>query len=265
MVTFDALVDHIDQSRVAFDPARDIVKLKPDITRQEALQVQLAVKRRKVAKGDSIIGHQASFTSSGVRKMFPGSPRPMVGTMLVSQMRDDGDEVPFDGHEMFIESEMGLILKKDLEGPSLSPMQVYAAVDAFLAGIEVVQSAPGIREGAYSYEHMIAVQKDSAGFFVMGSKLTAPRSFDPRLEGCLVSIDGVPRAGATGFEAMGNPLLVVAAMARELNTIGEKLCAGQIIFTGSLPPQQIVTRENRTVELAFQTLGNVMVRLKTDL
>jgi 2-keto-4-pentenoate hydratase len=264
MVTFNDLVEHISQPRVAFDPALDITKLKPDITQQEALAVQLAVKRRRVAEGDSICGHQASFTSAGVRKLFPGSPRPMVGTVLASQMRADGDEVPLDGSEMFIESEMGLILKRDLEGPDLSPLQVLAAVEGFFPAIEVVQVAPGIRESAYSYAHLIAVQKDSAGFFVVGSRITPARNFDPRLEGCLVNIDGAAKAGATGFEAMGNPLSVVAAMARGLCAIGEKLCAGQLIFTGSLAPQQIVTRDSRIAQLDFQTLGSVSVRLRAD-
>ena len=264
MVTFDDLVDHISRPRVAFDPALDIVKLKPDITQQEALAVQLAVKRRRVAEGDSICGHQASFTSAGVRKLFPGSPRPMVGTVLASQLRADGDEVPLDGTEMFIESEMGLILGRDLEGPDLPPMQVLAAIDGFLPAIEVVQVAPGIREGAYSYPHLIAVQKDSAGFFVLGSRITSPRSFDPRLEGCLVSIDGAAKAAATGFEAMGSPLIVVAAIAKGLHAIGEKLHAGQLIFTGSLAPQQIVTRDSLVAQLDFQTLGSVSVRLRAE-
>ena len=263
MVSFDDLVRHIEQPRVAFDPARDIKKLKPAITQQEALEVQLAVKRRRVDVGDTIAGHQASFTSAGVRKIFVGAPMPMVGTMLGSQMRADGAEVPFDGDQMFIESEMGLILKKDLEGPNLSPVDVLAAIEGFVPAIEVVQAAPGIRDGAYSYEHMIAVQKDSAGFTVLGSRITSPHGFDPRLEGCLVTIDGMPRAGAIGFEAMGNPLVVVAAIARGLCAVGERLRAGQVVITGSLAPQQIITRDTRTVHLEFQTLGNATVLMDT--
>ncbi len=264
LVTFDDMIAHIEQPRVAFDPTRDIKKLKPDITQREALAVQIAVKRRRVAEGDSIAGHQASFTGAAVRKVFPGSPRPMVGTMLGSQMRADGDEVPLDGDEMFIESEIGLILKRDLEGPNLTPTEVLAAIEGFVPAIEVVQIAPGIRDGAYSYEHMIAVQKDSAGFTVLGSKITRPHGFDPRLEGCLVSIDGEALAGATGFEAMGSPLIVVAAIARGLHDVGEKLLAGQVVITGSLAPQQIVTRRSRVASLEFATLGSVSVRFRSD-
>lgn len=260
--TLEALVDHIDQPGIDGDPARDITRVLPDITQEEALQVQIAVKRRRVASGDRIIGHQASFTSAGVLKLFPSAPRAMVGTLLASIIRADGDQVTLDTDEVFIESELGLILKRDLEGPQLTATQVLSAVDAFLPAIEVAPLRPGVREGQYSWAHMIAVQKAFGGYIVLGNRLTAPHGLDPRLEGCLVSIDSVPRAGAIGFEAMGNPLNVVAAMARRLSAIGEKLHAGEVLITGTLAPPQVVTAANRVARVDFQTLGSVCVQFE---
>lgn len=260
MLNLETLVDHIDQPGIDGDPTRDITRLQPDITHEEALRVQLAVKRRHAAAGDRIIGHQASFTSAGVTKLFPTAPRAMVGTLLGSIVRTDGDQVELDAVEVFIESELGMVLKRDLEGPALTAAEVLNAVEAFLPAIEVAPLRPGVREGKYSWPHMIAVQKAFGGYIVLGSRLTSPHRFDPRLEGCLVSIDGKPRAGATGFEAMGSPLQVVAAMARRLHAVGEKLHAGQVLITGSLPPPQGITSANRVARVEFQTLGSVSVR-----
>jgi 2-keto-4-pentenoate hydratase len=260
MPTFSELVDHISQPGVDGDPARDIVRLAPNITRQEAQQVQLAVKRKRAAAGDRIIGHQASFTTSGVRKMFPDAPMPMVGTLLASLSRNDGDEIELDAEETFIESEIALILKRDLEGPDLTEREVLSAIDCFLPSIEIAPLRPGVRERAYSYEHLIAVQKSAGGYVFFGSRQTAARGIDIVLEGCLVSLDGEPRAAAMGFEAMGSPLKVVSAMARTLHGIGEKLLAGQVIMTGSLPAPPVATRANRVARADFAQLGSVTAR-----
>lgn len=260
--TFEDLVAHIDQPGIDGDPARDIIHLKPEITHDEALAVQLAVKRRRVAAGDRIIGHQASFTSAGIRKLFPDAPRPMIGTLLASLARTDGDEVTLDCEAAFIESEMAVVLARDLEGPDLTPVEVLRAVEGFLPAIEVAPLRPGVLEQRYSFAHMIAVQKAVGGWVVLGPRITSPRGIDARLEACLVSIDGEPRAAAASFEAMGSPLHVVAAVAAGLHRVGEKLHAGQVVMTGSLAPPQRVTAQHRVAELAFASLGSVSVRLR---
>lgn len=260
MATLEQLIDHIDQPGIDSDPSKDIALLKPDITHEEALAVQLGVKRRKVAQGDRIVGHQGSFTSLSVRDMFPDAPCPMFGTLLESLARKDGEEVELDCEKVFIESEIAVLLKHDLEGPNLSPMDVLAATEGFLAAIEVAPLRPGVMEKKYSWPHLIAVQKAVGGFVVFGSKLSSPKDFDPRLEGCIINMDGEPKAGATGFEAMGNPLQVVSALAAAVHPIGEKLRAGQVIMTGSIAPPQVISPAHKIATLEFQTLGNVSVR-----
>jgi 2-keto-4-pentenoate hydratase len=255
------LANHIDQPGIDSDPARDIVHLKPDITQSEALQVQLAVKRRRAAAGDRIVGHQASFTSAGIRTLFPDAPRPMLGTILASIVRPSGAEIELDCEEAFIESEMAMILGRDLEGDDLTPHEVMRAIDCFLPSLEVAPLRPGVFDKAYSWPHLIAVQKAFGGFMVFGPRISASRRIDARLEACLVSIDGDERASGAGFEAMGSPVNVIVAMAAQLSEIGEKLHAGQVIMTGSLPPPQKITSANRVATVEFATLGNVSIRI----
>ncbi|MFS8036669.1 2-keto-4-pentenoate hydratase [Xanthobacter sp. AM11] len=259
-MTFDDLIAHLDQPGIDSDPARDIIHCKPDLSLDEALALQLAVKRRRVAAGDRIVGHQASFTSKGAQALFPSAPVPMVGTLLASLIRDNGAAVTLGSDEYFIETEIAVLLNRDLEGPDLSQAEVLAGVGGFLPAIEVAPLRSGVREGRYSWPHMVAVQKAEGGYVVLGSRLTSPHTLDISLEGCQVSIDGETRAGATGFEALGNPLAVVAGVARRLHAIGEKLHAGQIIITGSLPPPQVITRSMRVATAHFATLGTVTVR-----
>nr|WP_087573759.1 fumarylacetoacetate hydrolase family protein [Sphingomonas sp. CDS-1] len=262
MVNFEQLVSHIDQPGVDSDPALDIRLLAPDISEPEALRVQLAVKRQQAARGDRIVGHQASFTSAAVQRAFPDAPVPMVGTLLASLLRSNGETVMIGADPTVIESEVGAILKRDLEGPHVSPAEVLSAIEGFCPAIEIAPVRPGVREGKYSWPHMIAVQKAAGGYVVVGDRLTPPGKIDLRLEGCLVSIDGLTRAGAVGFEAMGNPLKVIAAIAARLHAAGEKLHAGQLIITGSLPPPQLIGPEDRSTLVEFTTLGSVGVRFE---
>jgi 2-keto-4-pentenoate hydratase len=257
----ERLADHVDQPGIDGDPTLDIAQKHPGITRDQALQVQLAVKRRHQAQGDRIIGHQASFTSAGVRKLFPDAPTPMVGTLLASLVRGNGDEIALTSDEAFLECEIALILKQDLEGPELTDLEIVNAIDCYLPAIEIAPLRPGVRERAYSYEHLIAVQKASGGCVVFGERRTPAGAIDPALEGCLVSVDGQPLVGATGFEAMGGPVKVLAGMARTLSAIGERLHAGQVIMTGALPMPPVLTRANRFARIDFANLGGVGIRL----
>jgi 2-keto-4-pentenoate hydratase len=262
MVDIERLADHIDQPGIDADADRDILKVDPGLTREDALAVQLAVKRRQVARGDRIVGHQASFTSRAVQAAFPDAPVPMVGTLTASLLLNGGDIATIGSDPTVIETELGILLKRDLEGANLSDAEVLAAIEGFFPAIEVAPVRPGVREGAFSWQHMIAVQKAVGGFVAAGSRLTKAKGFDPRLEGCLVSIDGVPKGGAIGYEAMGNPLRVVAAMAERLGRIGERLRAGQFLITGSLPAPQLLTRGDRCVTVEFSTLGPLDIRLQ---
>lgn len=259
MQDLDALIDHIDQPHIDSNPELEITRLFPDVDQDTALAVQIGVKRRKAAGGDCIVGHQASFTSAGIRVMFPDSPAPMVGTLLASLMRNSGDTVTLDAQSVFIESEIGVVLKRDLEGPMLTHAEVLGAIEGFVPVIEVAPLHEAVKQRQFSWPHMIAVQKALGGFIVVGGKMTSPKGFDPRLEGCVIHMGGEARAGATGFEAMGSPLIVLAAIARKLYAVGEKLRAGQIVITGSLPAPQVVRPTDRDAQLEFQTLGRVSV------
>jgi 2-keto-4-pentenoate hydratase len=262
MSDIESLINYIDRNGADRDAGADILLQVPELDCDTALKVQIGVKRRHEAQGDRIVGHQASFTSAGAQKLVPSMPPPMVGTLLASLMRTDGDVVSFDGDDpMYIEAEIGVLLKRDLAGPGVTPLQALAAVEAFFPAIEVAPLRPGVLEGKFSNQHLIAVQKASGGYVFTGTRFTSPRNFDARLEGVVVSIGGKPRASAAGVEAMGNPLEVIAQVANRLAAAGESLKAGQVLITGSLPPPQRMNANDAVASAEFTRLGGVTVRV----
>ena len=260
MPDLETMIEHIDRPGIDKELSLDIISLAPDLSLDDALRVQIGAKRRRVAAGDAIVGYQASFTSAAAQKMVPTMPPPMVGTLLASLIRSDGAVVDFDADITVIECEIGMVLRRDLAGPYATPIQASAAVECYFPAIEVAPVRLGLLEGKWSNQHIIAVQKAKGGYVVTGSQLTSPANFDPRIEGVVVSVDGVPRASAAGVEAMKSPINVLAAMANRLAAAGEYLRAGQIVITGSLPPPQRVGPDNVFAEAEFSRMGRVSVR-----
>lgn len=261
MATFEELLDHLDTPGIDKQLDDDIIRLTPGISYDDAFRLQLASKERRVAEGDRIVGYQASLTSSGARRAMPHIPAPMVGTLLQSLVRPEGAEVELDAEVNFIEAEIGVLLKRDLEGDRLSVADVLAAVEGYFPAMEVAPVRPGILENKWSAQHLLAVQKAAGGYMLFGSKLTSPTGFDLRTEGAVTSIDGEVKGSACGVEAMGNPLTVVAAVASRLASVGSGLKAGQIIMTGSLPAPQVIRAQNRSARIEFTRLGSVEVRI----
>ena len=261
MADFEHLLKHLDRPGIDKDVADDIIRLQPDLSYDDAFRLQVLSKRRAVDRGDRIVGYQASLTSSGAQKAMPHIPAPMVGTLLASIVRPDGAVVELDDEISFIEAEIAVIMKRDLAGENVTAADVLAATAGYLPALEVAPVRPGLMEKLWSAQHLVAVQKAVGGYILLGSKLTDPLGFDPRLEGAITSIDGEVRGTACGVEAMGSPLNVVAAVVRRLATAGQGLLAGQFVMTGSLPAPQVITRDNRHAKVEFTRLGSVDVRI----
>lgn len=260
MRSLDDLISLIDSPGIDKDPARDVIRAAPDLSYDDAYRLQFAVKQKRVAAGDRVAGYQASFTSASAQKFAPTMPVPMVGTLLGSLVRNDGATVELDSDFVVVESEIGVVMKRDLVGPHVSPLDALASIEGFFPAIEIAPVRPGVLEGKWSNQHMIAVQKAVGGYVILGSTITSPRNIDIRCEGVVISFDGQPRASAAAVEAMGSPLNVVAAVANKLANYGGSLKAGQFLITGSIPAPQRILPTDRRATVECTRLGQVSVQ-----
>ena len=264
MAHFDDLVAVFDKDRGDRDPKNDVGKLDPTLSFADAYRVQFAAKARRVAKGDRIVGRKASFTSSAVVKQFPDFPAPLVGTILASHLRENGATIDLnaDSGITFVENEIGALMKRDLEGPGVTPLQALAAIEGFFPAIEIAPLGPGVLERTITNQHIIAKEKADGGYLIVGSTLLPPGQIDVRFEGCVVSINGKVVGSGAGVEAMGSPVNVVAAVANRLAEFGEKLRAGEIVITGALCGPARAVKGDREAVVEFTRLGRVSVRFE---
>ena len=57
-MTLDDLVDHLDHPDMPYDPERDIARMAPDLTIDDAYRLQFALMRRRAERGDRVVLHR---------------------------------------------------------------------------------------------------------------------------------------------------------------------------------------------------------------
>lgn len=157
------------------------------------------------------------------------SPLP-ASRVLPSGSTLDGPEWKLRG----IEVELGFRLRQDLDvaDGSLTPDRLFAAVDAMVPVIEVVET----RLAGWRESDPLATLADlqSSGALIVGAP-TAPQPShaDLAVLQATLTVDGVVAAQATGGNPAGNAWRLLAWLAQHAAARERPLRAGQIITTGS--------------------------------
>jgi 2-oxo-3-hexenedioate decarboxylase len=105
----------------------------------------------------------------------------------------------------------------------------------------------------------VVADNASAGAFYLGPIARRPDELeDLRLLGAVVRVDGDVAMTAAGAAVMGHPAASVAWLANQLRAEGEKLRAGQIVFSGGVTaPVPVVA--DRSVTFEFDQLGAIEI------
>jgi 2-oxopent-4-enoate/cis-2-oxohex-4-enoate hydratase len=183
-----------------------LVAREPDISIEDAYQVQLGIIRRRMERdGETVIGKKIGATSKAVQSML-GVDQPDFGHLMSGMAYNDGDVVPIEGNliQPRMEGEIAFILKRDLLGPGITNIQDTVADNA------------------------------SAGLFLLGDQAVDPRRVDLKTCGMILEKNGEIVGLGAGAATLGHPLNAVAWLANTLGRRGIPLKAGEVILSGSL-------------------------------
>ena len=255
MSDIEKLADWLLEIVEGRQPWQDIMERDPKLSDDDAYRVQGALMRRRVANGDALVGYKAAVTNAKAQAER-GMSGPMVGALLTSAVLPEGPRVPFvaDARNA-IEGEVGVILKADLPGPNVTPMDALMAIGGYMPAIEVAVQPKGVKRST----QMTYATHKSAGWVIFGGPITAPHGIDLRTEGMTLYINGEVRATATAAEVLGDPLISVAAIANHVHKYGGCLRAGDKMITGSIN-QPIDLAPGDDVRFDFTRLGSVGCR-----
>ena len=248
-------LDFIEKQLFGGGPSADISSIAPQLTDDDAYRLQFALAKRRMAAGGRLIGYKAL---SARRDQQPDKPGLGIGSLFESSRLADGATFALpEKLTALLEAEVAVLLKSDLEGPGVTPLDALRAVEGLFPAIELIERPSA---GTMPSRTMDLATEKTNGCIVVGNTMSSPHGIDLRLEGLVISIDGDTRASATFVEVMDGPMNSVAAMANLLARFGLKLHAGMILMTGNAIKPGPIARGQREARLELTRLGSVSVR-----
>jgi 2-oxo-3-hexenedioate decarboxylase len=227
----------------------------PDIPVETAYEAQKLFIQSKLDAGETFVGYKLGLTSRNKQQAM-GLDAPLYGRVTSGMLATFGDPVRLDRFiHPRVESEIAFLLARDVEAPA-TVTSVLAATDVVFGAVDVLDSRyEGFR---FTLEDVVA-DNASAGAFYLGPVARRPEALvDLRLLGCVVRVDGEVAMTAAGAAVMGHPAASVAWLANQLAAEGERLEAGQLVFSGGVTAPVPVTAGG-SVTFEFDGLGVIDV------
>jgi 2-oxo-3-hexenedioate decarboxylase len=251
---FKEIADYLVAAEVE---KREVVKVtktfKPDLTVEEAYQVQELLVQRKVDEGHRIIGPKMGLTSKAKWDQM-GVSEPIYGYVFDYMLVNNGGVLPFsDLIHPKVEAEIAFLIGEDIQGPGITGAQVLAKTEYVLPALEIIDSR---------YENFnftlpdVVADNASTSRVVFGNALRKPGEFDLELIGATLSINGQIKELGAGAAVLGHPANAIAVLANMLARKGEKIKKGDIILSGALT-SAVMLNIGDFVSGKFDGLGEV--------
>jgi 2-oxo-3-hexenedioate decarboxylase/2-keto-4-pentenoate hydratase len=222
-----------------------------------AYRVQHALHGLLTAAGaGAVVGHKIGCTTA-VMQAFLKIPNPCAGGVFASTVYRSPARVDHASYlHVGVECEVVVRLGRDLDAADAPYTRdsVAAAVDACMAGMEIVDDRY-VDYKTLDTPTLIADDFFDAGV-VLGEPVADWRALDlPSLAG-VTRINGVEVGRGRGADVMGHPFEALAWLANNLAMRGQRIRAGEFVFTGSVVETKWVARGDR-VEMEIERLGQV--------
>ncbi|RHW38353.1 4-oxalocrotonate decarboxylase [Lysinibacillus yapensis] len=241
----------------AEEEKREVLKvtaeLKPDLTVEEAYQVQNEIINKKLEEGRKIIGPKMGLTSQAKMTQM-GVDEPIYGYVFDYMLIEEGGKVPF--HDLIhpkVEAEIAFLIGEDIEGPGVTGDQVLAKTESVLPALEIIDSR---------YENFnftlpdVVADNASTSRVVFGTAFKSPKAFELDLVEATLSINGEVKESGTGSAVLGHPANAIAMLANMLARKGEKIRKGELILSGALTGA-VMLKIGDSVSGQFGGLGEV--------
>ncbi|MGB3244911.1 MAG: 2-oxo-hepta-3-ene-1,7-dioic acid hydratase [Sulfitobacter sp.] len=231
----------------------------PDMALDHAYAVQDAFVAVKMATGLHQIGWKIGLTSRAMQQAL-NITTPDSGVLLSDMLFHTSDIVPAGRFiQPRIEAEIAFVLKSDLSGPEVTRDDVLAATDYVAPSLEILDTRvlrvdPDTGKPRIIFD-TIADNAANAGV-VLGAERHAPRDFDLRWAGAIVSRDGVVEETGLGAGVLNDPPTGIVWLVKRLAQYGRGLSAGDVVLSGSFI-RPLEAPSGATFEADFGAFGRV--------
>ncbi|QEW06824.1 2-oxo-3-hexenedioate decarboxylase [Nitrincola iocasae] len=228
----------------------------PQMTYEDAFDVQWEVRKRKEARGHKIVGMKMGLTSWAKMAQM-GVEQPCYGYLADYFSVPEGGEIKMD--ELIhpkIEAEIAFVTKAPLKGPGVHIGDVMRATDFIIPAVEVIDSR--YKDFKFDLKSVIA-DNSSSTRFITGGRMARLEDVDVTTLGVVMEINGEVVATGAGAAVLGHPAASVAMLANMLGERGEEIPAGTFIMTGGITAAVTVNRGD-SITVRYQNLGSISAK-----
>jgi len=254
--TIEKLAKHCEDAELNAQEITKITDDYPEMTYEDAYDIQWTARAAKEARGTKIIGMKMGLTSQAKMKQM-GVENPCYGYLADYFAYGDGAEIPID--ELIhpkVEAEIAFILKDDLSGPGCHIGDVLSATDFVMPAVEIIDSR--YKDFKFDLKSVIA-DNSSSSRYVSGGRARKVDDLDLKTLGVVMEINGeVVQLGA-GAAVLGHPATAIAMLANMMGERGEVLKAGTYILSGAITAAMSV-KKGDNVTVKFQDLGSLSMK-----
>jgi len=254
--TIGKIATYLEEAELNAYEVTKITDDYPDITWDEALDVQWEIRRRKEARGNKIVGLKMGLTSMAKMRQM-GVETPCYGFLADYFSCPDGAEIKIS--ELIhpkVEAEVAFVTKKELSGPGCHIADVLSATDFIVPAVEIIDSR--YKDFKFDLKSVIA-DNSSSSRFVTGGRMLPVEDLDLKTIGVVMEINGEIVELGAGAAILGHPAASIAMLANMLAERGEVIPAGTFIMAGAITAA-VAVKAGDNVTVRYQDLGTVSMR-----
>jgi 2-oxo-3-hexenedioate decarboxylase len=255
-VRFEDCLNRVDRAEKEREEIIRLTEDYPDFTVEDGYVVQEQLIQRRIAEGHKITGYKLGLTSKPKQEMM-GVHEPSYGVLLDYMQLEEGEPVRIS--ELIhpkAEPEIAFYLNEDLEGPSVTGVDVLAATKYVFPAIEIIDSR--YKDFKFTLPDVVADNSSSARY-ILGGRPCKISDVDLSLMGMVMTKNGEIETTGAGAAVLGHPATAIAWFVNKLHERGEKLRKGQVILSGAITGA-VTIKPGDVVQANFEKLGSVTVR-----
>jgi len=252
-IQIQELAEHCENAELQAYEITKITNDFPDMTYDDAYDIQWEIRRRKEGRGNKTVGMKMGLTSWAKMSQM-GVEQPCYGFLADYFAVPDGGQIKHD--ELIhpkIEAELAFVTKAPLKGPGVHIADVLRATDFVMPAVEVIDSR--YKDFKFDLKSVIADNSSSCRF-VAGSTMAKPEDLDLKNLGVVMEVNGeVVQLGA-GAAVLGHPASSVAMLANMLAERDEEIPAGSFIMIGAITAA-VQMNKGDSFCVRYQDLGTI--------
>lgn len=243
-------------------PIRQLSLQYPEMTIEDAYEVQRTLVDRKLAEGRRLIGRKIGLTSRAMQQAV-SITEPDYGALFDDMLFEDGSVVPVDRFiRPRVEVELAFVLGESLRGPGCTLFDVLRATEFVTPALEILDARVQMSDPDTGHLRTIvdtvADNAADAGL-VLGGRAVRPLDVDLRWACALLYRNGSIEESGVAAAVLNNPANGVAWLANKLAPHDVELEAGQIILAGSFT-RPVHAYDGDTFQADYGPLGTITCR-----